>query len=136
MRVVTRGIVGLAIPDVAVANLLCELSFDDITDGQVQGFYTVAASSRSGVVGVGTRSVVCGAMPSVALTAGHGEVFGLTVVDGEMEKKIRNGQVLSSFFDDDMVCILNSNRNLIAIYKKINNGMVKPYRMFLVNGKE
>lgn len=52
-------------------------------------------------------------------------------VDKEMEKKIRNGQVLKKFFDDDMVMVMNGDNQLIAIYQQKDDTQVKPYRMFL-----
>ena len=52
------------------------------------------------------------------------------VVDKDMEKKIRNGQVLDKFFDDDMVMIMNEDNQLIAIYQVREDNKVKPYRMF------
>ena len=52
------------------------------------------------------------------------------VVDKEVEKKIRNGMVLDKFFDDDMSMIMNKDNELIAIYQRIDNNKVKPYRMF------
>lgn len=53
------------------------------------------------------------------------------IVDRELEKKIRHGQVLKKFFDDEMVMILNQNYQLIAIYRVVNGRYAKPYRMFL-----
>ena len=53
------------------------------------------------------------------------------VVDKDMERKIRNGQVLDKFFDDDMVMVINENDNLVAIYQRTDVNKVKPYRMFL-----
>ena len=53
------------------------------------------------------------------------------VVDRDMENKIRNGQVLEKFFDDDMVMIMNKDNQLLAIYKRTGDNKVKPYRMFL-----
>lgn len=53
------------------------------------------------------------------------------VVDSEMEKRIRNGQVLKKFFDDDRVLILNNDDEVIAIYEKKDDVYVKPYRMFI-----
>ena len=53
------------------------------------------------------------------------------VVDSEMEKRIRNGQVLKKFFDDDRVLILNIDDEVIAIYEKKDDVYVKPYRMFI-----
>ena len=52
------------------------------------------------------------------------------VVDKEVEKKIRNGQVLKKFFGEEMVMILNENEELIAIYQVKDQEHVKPYRMF------
>ena len=53
------------------------------------------------------------------------------VVEENLEKKIRNGQVLDKFFDNDMAMIMNKNNELLAIYQKKDNNKVKPYRMFL-----
>lgn len=60
-------------------------------------------------------------------------VLGLprVTVDKVLEKKIRNGQVLDKFFDDDMAMIMNEDNILIAIYQKYDGNKVKPYRMFL-----
>lgn len=52
------------------------------------------------------------------------------IVDSDMEFKIKNGQVLKSFFDSEMAMILNKNNELLAIYKKKEDGFVKPYKMF------
>lgn len=52
------------------------------------------------------------------------------VVDSDLEKKIRNGQVLDKFFDGEMAMIMNSDNELLAIYKLVDN-KVKPYRMFI-----
>ena len=53
------------------------------------------------------------------------------VVDKDMEIKIRNGQVLDKFFDDDMVMVINEDDELVAIYQRIDDNKVKPYRKFL-----
>ena len=53
------------------------------------------------------------------------------VVDENLEKKIRNGQVLDNFFDDDMAMIMNKDNQLLAIYQTNENNKVKPYRMFI-----
>ena len=53
------------------------------------------------------------------------------VVDENLEKKIRNGQVLDKFFDDDMAMIMNKDNQLLAIYQTNENDKVKPYRMFI-----
>ena len=52
------------------------------------------------------------------------------VIDKDKEKKIRNGQVLDKFFDNDMVMIMNEDNQLLAIYHTREDGKVKPYRMF------
>ena len=52
-------------------------------------------------------------------------------VDLELEKRIRNGQVLKKFFDEEKVMILNSKDELLAIYQQKDETYVKPYRMFL-----
>ena len=53
------------------------------------------------------------------------------VVDKDMERKIRNGQVLDKFFDDDMAMVINEDDELVAIYQRIDDNKVKSYRMFL-----
>ena len=53
------------------------------------------------------------------------------VVDSKLEKKISNGQVLEKFFDSDMAMIVNEKNELLAIYQKKDDNLVKPYRMFL-----
>ena len=53
------------------------------------------------------------------------------VVDSDMEIKIRNGQVLKKFFDDEMVMIVNTSNEVLAIYKSKDKDFVKPYRMFV-----
>ena len=60
------------------------------------------------------------------------EVIDLPIikVDLELEKRIRNGQVLKKFFDEEKVMILNSKDELIAIYQQKDATHVKPYRMF------
>lgn len=55
----------------------------------------------------------------------------LVVVDDEFSFRIRNGQVLDEFFSDEMVLVLDEQNNLLAIYEKLGNGKVKPYRMFV-----
>lgn len=61
------------------------------------------------------------------------EVIDLPIikVDLELEKRIRNGQVLKKFFDEEKVMILNDKDDLIAIYQQKDETYVKPYRMFL-----
>lgn len=53
------------------------------------------------------------------------------VVDKEMEKKIRNGQVLKNFFDEKMVMVMTQDYQLLAIYQQWDDNLVKPYRMFI-----
>lgn len=53
------------------------------------------------------------------------------IVDDNLEKKIRNGQVLDKFFDNDMAMIMNKDNDLLAIYQTNENNKVKPYRMFI-----
>lgn len=52
-------------------------------------------------------------------------------VDVNLEKKIRNGQVLKKFFNEDKVMIINELDEVIAIYQQKNDNYVKPYRMFI-----
>lgn len=61
------------------------------------------------------------------------EVLGLPkmIVSVDLERKIRNGQVLDRFFTGDMMMILDHNEELLAIYQSIDEKKVKPYRMFL-----
>lgn len=57
------------------------------------------------------------------------------VVDDEMKFKIINGQVLDSFFESDVAMILDKSFNLLAIYKKVSNNKVKPWKMFYIKEK-
>lgn len=61
------------------------------------------------------------------------DVVNLPVVkvNSDMEKRIRNGQVLKKFFDSDRVLIMNNNDEVLAIYEKKDINNVKPYRMFI-----
>lgn len=61
------------------------------------------------------------------------EVLNLpkVIVDEILEKKIKNGQVLDKFFNDDMAMIMNKDNQLLAIYKVKDETKVKPYRMFI-----
>ena len=52
------------------------------------------------------------------------------IVNKDMEFKIKNGQVLKKFFSGEMAMILNQNNELLAIYKDIDEGLVKPFKMF------
>lgn len=52
-------------------------------------------------------------------------------VDSDMEFKIRNGQVLDSFFTCPMAFIVNNEGEVLALYKKTSDGKVRPYKMLL-----
>ena len=52
------------------------------------------------------------------------------IVNKDMEFKIKNGQVLKKFFSSSIAMILNQDNELIAIYKEIDEGLVKPFKMF------
>lgn len=56
--------------------------------------------------------------------------IGKVVVDEDMAFRVKNGQVLDKFFDDDMVMVLNNNQDLLAIYEQANDGKVKPWKVF------
>lgn len=64
---------------------------------------------------------------------GISDVVDLPVVkvDSDMEKKIKNGQVLRKFFDNKRVLVVNKNEEVIAIYEEKDEFNVKPYRMFM-----
>ena len=51
-------------------------------------------------------------------------------IDGDMLKNIKNGMVLEKFFDSEMAFILDSENNLLALYKNIDNKS-RPYKMFV-----
>ena len=57
--------------------------------------------------------------------------FPQITVDKEMEKKIRNGQILPKFFEGEKAFILNKQGNLLAIYTTKDIELVKPYKMFI-----
>lgn len=57
--------------------------------------------------------------------------FPQIIVDKEMEKKIKNGQILPKFFEGEKAFILNKQGNLLAIYMKKDKELVKPYKMFI-----
>jgi len=52
-------------------------------------------------------------------------------IDKNLEKRIRNGQVLKKFFSEEKVMLVNEDNQLIAIYQQKDEFYVKPYRMFL-----
>ncbi|MEE3342977.1 MAG: tRNA pseudouridine(55) synthase TruB [Bacilli bacterium] len=52
------------------------------------------------------------------------------IVDDELAFKIRNGQVLDKFYNEDKVMIIDKDNKLLAIYEQIENNKVKPYKVF------
>ena len=53
----------------------------------------------------------------------------VTIIDNDLLKKVKNGMILDSFFEDELSILIDSNNNEIAIYKQDGNGKVKPYKM-------
>lgn len=51
------------------------------------------------------------------------------IVDKNLEFKVKNGQVLTKFFEEDKAMIINKNNELLAIYQKKDDTYVKPYKM-------
>ena len=51
-------------------------------------------------------------------------------VDNDIAKKISNGMILDKFFNAEMAFIIDSNDNLLALYKNIDNKS-RPYKMFV-----
>ena len=56
----------------------------------------------------------------------------VTKIDDELLKKVKNGMVLDSFFEEEMSLLIDKNSNEIAIYKQDGTGKVKPYKMIEV----
>lgn len=56
----------------------------------------------------------------------------ITKVDDILLQKIKNGQVLDSFFEEEMSLIVDKNNKEIAIYKQIEDAKVKPFKMIEV----
>lgn len=56
----------------------------------------------------------------------------ISKVEDNLLKKIKNGQILDSFFEEELSLIVDKNNNEIAIYKQIGEGKVKPYKMIEV----
>ena len=56
----------------------------------------------------------------------------VTKVEDNLLKKIKNGMVLDSFFEEDMSLIVDKNGKEIAIYKRTEEGKVKPFKMIEV----
>ena len=52
------------------------------------------------------------------------------IADDTLSFKVKNGQVLDKFFSEEKVMIVDSNNNLLAIYKQTDNNKVKPYKVF------
>lgn len=53
----------------------------------------------------------------------------VTKIDDRLLSKVRNGQVLDSFFEEEMSLLVDKNDKEIAIYKQIEDGKVKPFKM-------
>lgn len=56
----------------------------------------------------------------------------ITKVDDNILTKIKNGQVLEKFFEEEISLITDQHGNEIAIYKQIEDNKVKPYKMIEV----
>ena len=56
----------------------------------------------------------------------------ITKVEQPLLKKIKNGMVLDSFFEEELSLIVDENNKEIAIYKKIGDNKVKPFKMIEV----
>jgi tRNA pseudouridine55 synthase len=55
------------------------------------------------------------------------------IVDDETEFKVKNGSIIDKTFDGDLVKIINSSEDLIAIYQtyEFDTSKAKPYKMLL-----
>ena len=56
----------------------------------------------------------------------------ITKVNDNILNKIKNGQVLDSFFEEQLSLIVDKNNKEIAIYKQTGDGKVKPFKMIEV----
>ena len=56
----------------------------------------------------------------------------VTKIDDELLKKVKNGMVLNSFFEEEMSLLVDKNNKEIAIYKQAGTGKVKPFKMIEV----
>lgn len=56
----------------------------------------------------------------------------VTKVDDNLSKKIKNGMLLDSFFEEEMSLIVDKEGKEIAIYKQIEENKVKPFKMIEV----
>lgn len=53
------------------------------------------------------------------------------IINDELLKKVKNGMILDSFFEEEIALLISKEGKEIAIYKKENN-KVKPYKMLEV----
>lgn len=53
------------------------------------------------------------------------------IIDDKLLKKVKNGMILDSFFEEEIALLISKEGKEIAIYKKENN-KVKPYKMIEV----
>lgn len=58
----------------------------------------------------------------------------MTIIDDTTLKKVQNGMILPSFFDEELSLLVDSQDHEVAIYKKEDN-MAKPYKMIEVNNE-
>lgn len=58
----------------------------------------------------------------------------ITIIDDITLKKVQNGMILPSFFDEELSLLVDSQDHEVAIYKKEDN-MAKPYKMIEVNNE-
>ena len=58
----------------------------------------------------------------------------ITIIDDTTLKKVQNGMILPSFFDEELSLLVDSQDHEVAIYKKEDN-MAKPYKMIEVNNE-
>lgn len=56
----------------------------------------------------------------------------ITQIDDKLLEKVKNGQVLDSFFEEEISLLVDKDNKEIAIYKHIDKAKVKPYKMIEV----
>ena len=56
-------------------------------------------------------------------------------LDDKLLKKVRNGQIIDSFFSEEIALLVDKKGKEIAIYKKTENNKVKPYKMIEVQNE-
>lgn len=56
----------------------------------------------------------------------------ITKVEEPLLKKIKNGMILDSFFEEELSLVVDENNKEIAIYKQTEEGKVKPFKMIEV----